>query len=129
LSIPGADRLVQEASAGVSQKNYGAAQQKLQDARQAYNQLSIFYQALTGAFLGIDAKVTEHLRQRALDTAQKRDSATFQLALVHRAQNQPELSVPLLAQIIQSQNPTSDLGKQAYEQLLELGFVDIPLGK
>jgi hypothetical protein len=55
-----------------------------------------------------------------------RDDATYQLALVHRAQNQPELAVPLLVQIVNSQNPTRDLGKKAYQQLFELGFVDAP---
>ena len=55
-----------------------------------------------------------------------RDEATYRLALVHRAQNKPELAVPLLIQIIRSQQPTRDLGKKAYQQLLELGFVDSP---
>lgn len=129
LSIQGGDRLVEEASEGVSKKNYPLAQQKLQDARQAFNQISNFYQDLSAAFVGINSKISDSLRQRAIETAQKRDNATFQLALVHRAQNQPELSVPLLIQVIQSQNPTTDLGKQAYQQLLELGFVDVPFSK
>jgi sorbitol-specific phosphotransferase system component IIA len=55
-----------------------------------------------------------------------RDTATYQLALLHRAKNQPELAVPLLIQIIRSQAPTRDLGKKAYQQLLELGFVTDP---
>jgi thioredoxin-like negative regulator of GroEL len=58
-----------------------------------------------------------------------RDEATYQLALVHRAQNQPELAVPLLIQILRSQSPTRDLGKKAYQQLFELGFVDSPYPK
>ena len=55
-----------------------------------------------------------------------RDEATYQLALIHRARQQPELSVPLLIQVIRSQNPTSELGKKSYQQLYELGFVDSP---
>ncbi|NES66576.1 MAG: hypothetical protein F6K24_15610, partial [Okeania sp. SIO2D1] len=77
-------------------------------------------------FSGIDNRLADDQRTKALDTAQMRDQATYQLALVHRAQNQPELAVPLLVQIISSQQPTRDLGKKAYQQLLELGFVDIP---
>jgi hypothetical protein len=61
-----------------------------------------------------------------LDAAQMRDEATYQLALAHRAQNQPELAVPLLTQVIRSQNPTRDLGKKSYNQLVELGFADVP---
>jgi hypothetical protein len=52
-----------------------------------------------------------------------RDLSTYQLALVHRAQNQPELAIPLLVQIVSSQSPTRDLGTKAYQQLAELGFI------
>lgn len=126
LSIQGGDRLVKDAEQAVSAQNYPLAAKKLQEARQVYNQLSNFYQELNSSFSGIDNRVSDSQRQKALLTAQKRDEATFQLALVHRAQNQPELAVPLLVQIIKSQNPTRDLGKKAYQQLFELGFVDSP---
>ena len=117
---------MQEATVAISSQNYPVAQKKLQDARQVFNQLSNFYQELASTFVGINSQVSESQRDRAIETAQLRDEATFQLALVHRAQNQPELSVPLLIQIIRSQNPTSELGKQAYQELFELGFVEIP---
>jgi hypothetical protein len=126
LSIEGGDRLMKEAEAAVSAQNYTLAAKKLQEARQVYNQLSNFYQELNSSFSGIDLRVSDSQRQKALLTAQKRDEATYQLALVHRAQNQPELAVPLLIQIVKSQNPTRDLGKKAYQQLFELGFVDTP---
>ncbi len=126
LSIEGGDRLMKDAEQAVSAQNYPLAAKKLQEARQVYNQLSNFYQELNSSFSGIDNRVSDSQRQKALSTAQKRDEATYQLALVHRAQNQPELAVPLLIQIVKSQNPTRDLGKKAYQQLLELGFVDAP---
>ncbi|MDH6090142.1 hypothetical protein [Umezakia ovalisporum] len=126
LSMAGGERLMQEADQAISAQNYSLAAKKLQDARQVYNQLSNFYQELNASFTGIDTKVSDSQRKKALETAQKRDEATYQLALVHRAQNQPELAVPLLVQIIKSQNPTRDLGKKAYQQLFELGFVDAP---
>ncbi len=126
LSVDGGKRLMAEASSAVSSQNYPEAAKKLQEARQVFNQLSNFYQELTASFSGIDNRVADGQRKKALETAQMRDEATYQLALVHRAQNQPELAVPLLVQIIKSQNPTRDLGKKAYQQLLELGFVDAP---
>jgi hypothetical protein len=126
LSLEGGERLMKEAEQAVAAQNYTLAAKKLQEARQVYNQLSNFYQDLNSSFSGIDNRVSDSQRQRALLTAQKRDEATYQLALVHRAQNQPELAVPLLVQIIKSQNPTRDLGKKAYQQLFELGFVDSP---
>jgi thioredoxin-like negative regulator of GroEL len=126
LSIEGGDRLMNDAAQAVANQNYPLAAKKLQEARQVYNQLSSFYQDLNSSFAGIDIRVSDSQRQRALATAQKRDEATYQLALVHRAQNQPELAVPLLVQIIKSQNPTRELGTKAYQQLFELGFVDAP---
>jgi hypothetical protein len=126
LSLQGGQRLMQEASSAVSSQNYALALKKLQEARQVYNQLSNFYQELAGSFSGIDNRISDVQRKKALETAQMRDEATYQLALVHRAQNQPELAVPLLVQIIRSQQPTRDLGKKAYQQLFELGFVDAP---
>lgn len=126
LTMAGAKRLMSEAEAAVSSQNYSVAAKKLQDARQAYNQLSNFYQTLTSSFLGIDNQVSDSQRKMALDAAQMRDNATYQLALVHRAQNQPGQAIPLLVEIISSQKPTRDLGQKAYQQLLEIGFVDTP---
>lgn len=124
LSVTGGQRLMTEASSAISSQDYPSAVKKLQEARQVFNQISNFYQQLATSFSGIDNRIADSQRKKALETAQMRDDATYQLALVHRAQNQPELAVPLLVQIINSQNPTRDLGKKAYQQLFELGFVD-----
>lgn len=126
LSLQGGQRLMEEASNAIGAENYDLASQKLQEARQVFNQLSNFYSQLAASFSGIDNRLADSQRTKALDTAQMRDRATYQLALVHRAQNQPELAVPLLVQIISSQQPTRELGQKAYQQLLELGFVDVP---
>ena len=126
LSLQGGQRLMKEADNAITSENYDLANQKLQEARQIFNQLSNFHSQLAASFSGIDNRLADGQRTKALETAQMRDQATYQLALVHRAQNQPELAVPLLVQIISSQQPTRDLGKKAYQQLLELGFVDIP---
>jgi hypothetical protein len=129
LSLQGGQRLMAEASGAVTAQNYVLAAKKLQEARQIYNQLSNFYQQLSSSFSGIDNRIYEAQRKKALDTAEMRDEATYQLALVHRAQNQPELAVPLLIQIVRSQNPTRALGQKAYQQLFELGFVESPYPK
>jgi hypothetical protein len=126
LSIDGGKRLMSDAESAANSKQYDVAVKKLQEARTVFNQLSNFYQELNSSFSGIDNRVADVQRKKALETAQMRDQATYSLALVHRAQNRNELAIPLLVQIIKSQNPTRDLGKKAYQQLLELGFVDAP---
>uniref|UniRef100_B8HLH0 Uncharacterized protein n=1 Tax=Cyanothece sp. (strain PCC 7425 / ATCC 29141) TaxID=395961 RepID=B8HLH0_CYAP4 len=125
-TIEGGKRLMADAASAIGAQNYSLAAKKLQDARLIMNQMSNFYQSLSASFLGIDNQASDSSRRKALETAQLRDQATYQLALVYRANNQPELAVPLLVEIIRSQNPTRDLGQKAYQQLLELGFVDIP---
>ncbi|WP_245927368.1 tetratricopeptide repeat protein [Aphanothece hegewaldii] len=126
LNFQGAQQIMQDATNAINAGKYDSAVDKLQQARRVFNQLSNFHLQLANSFSGIDNKIVEAQRQNALQTGQMRDEATYQLALVHRAQNKPELAVPLLIQVIQSQNPTSELGKKSYQQLYELGFVSAP---
>jgi hypothetical protein len=126
LSMQGAQKLMKEAEEAISGEKYGVAADKLQQARKVFNQLSNFYLQLANSFSGIDPKIAEEQKGNALKTGQLRDEATYQLALVHRAENKPELAVPLLIQVLKSQNPTSELGRKSYQQLYELGFVNQP---
>jgi len=126
LSVAGGKRLMTEANAAVSQEQYAVAQEKLQQARKVFNQLSNFHLQLANSLSGISTPLFEEQRLAALETGQLRDEATYRLALVHRAKNEAELAVPLLIQIIRSQNPTTDLGRKSYQQLYELGFVNSP---
>ena len=127
LSLQGGQRLVEEANTAINAAKYDVAVDKLNQARRIFNQLSNYHLQLANSFSGIDPKVFDSQRQSALNTGQMRDEATYKLALVHRAQNQPELAVPLLIQVIQSQNPTSELGQKSYQQLYEMGFVSTPI--
>ncbi|MGB0564276.1 MAG: hypothetical protein ACPGVO_21120 [Spirulinaceae cyanobacterium] len=124
ISMTGGQRLLTASEAAIDRGDYSSAAESLQQARQVFNQLSNFHQQLAQSFSGIKPNVAREQRQKAQESAELRDSATYQLALVHRFQQQPELSVPLLIQIVRSQNPTSGLGRQAYQQLVELGFAD-----
>lgn len=126
LSLQGGQKLMAEASAAIDKQDYDVAVDKLQAARQVFNQLSNFYLQLSESFSGIENRIAQEQRDKALETGQLRDEATYQLALVHRAQEKPELSVPLLIQVIRSQNPTSELGTKSYQQLFEIGFVEDP---
>lgn len=126
FSIPAGKRLMSEAESAYGSQNFSVAASKLQDARQIMNQLSNFYSTLTSSFLGVDRRVSESHRRKALETAQLRDQSTYQLALVYRAQNKPEKAIPLLIEIIRSQNPSRDLGQKSYQQLVELGFSEVP---
>jgi sorbitol-specific phosphotransferase system component IIA len=126
VSLAGGTNLMADAEKAVAAGNYALAQTKLKESRNLFNQVSNFYQDLSAVFAGIDTPISNNSRDKAVEAAQKRDDSTFQLALVHRALNQPEMSVPLLVQVLKSQQATRALGKKAYAQLVELGFSDIP---
>jgi tetratricopeptide (TPR) repeat protein len=126
LSISGGEALMAEAEDAIADQNYALATEKLEEAREKFNQLSNYYQELAQMFLGVDTQLHQSNREKALETAQLRDQTSYQLALVYRAQNQPDQAVPLLMEILRSQQPTRELGQQAYQQLFELGFVDEP---
>lgn len=126
LSLQGGERLMEEANEAVEVEDYQLAEEKLLSARQVFNQLSNFHQQLAASFQGIDGRIADEQRRQALQSAQMRDEATYRLALVHRAKQEPELAVPLLIQVVRSQNPTTELGQKAYQQLFELGFVESP---
>ena len=118
-----------EANDAVGEERYDIALEKLQQARKVFNQLSNFHLQLANSLSGISTPLFEEQRLAALETGQLRDEATYRLALVHRAKNEPELAVPLLVQIIRSQNTTTDLGRKSYQQLYELGFVASPFSE
>ena len=126
LSISQGQALMSEAEAAIAAQDYDLAADNLTEARQTFNQLSNYYQELAQMFLGIDTQLHQSHREKALETAQLRDQSSYQLALVYRAQGRPAQALPLLMEILRSQQPTRELGQQAYQQLFELGFVDEP---
>ena len=126
FSIEAATKVMTEAEAAIAKQDYTTAEAKLKTARETLNQISSYYQELAQMFVGVDTLIQRSHREKALEAAQLRDKATYQLALVYRAKNQPELAVPLLMEILRSQQPTRELGQRAYQQLFELGFVSEP---
>lgn len=126
LSLESANQLRAEAEASIGKQDYATAEAKLKTARETLNQISVYYQDLAQMFVGVDTSIHRSHREQALQAAQLRDDVSYQLALVYRAKNQPDLAVPLLMEILSSQQPTRELGQKAYQQLFELGFVSAP---
>ncbi|MEM6520756.1 MAG: hypothetical protein AAF722_15655 [Cyanobacteria bacterium P01_C01_bin.70] len=126
FSVPYADQLVVEGEAAVAGQDYTMAIAKFNEARELYDQLSLYYSELAEMFFGVDTRQNRSNREKAIEAAQKRDETTYQLALIHRSQDQPEEAIPLFMEVLRSQQPTRDLGEQAYQQLFEMGFVEAP---
>jgi thioredoxin-like negative regulator of GroEL len=126
LSALRAEQLAAEANAAIQAQNYDRAIELLQQVFNAYNQRSNYHQDLSRAFAGIQNRISEEQRELARVAAQARDQAAYDLAVVYRAAGRPEEAVGWLIQVIKSQTPTRELGTQAYQQLLEIGFVSTP---
>lgn len=126
IGIKAAELLMADAERAYAAGDYATAVEQLQTARETLNTASGYYQSLFTTFTGIDSRISSEVRQQALEAAQLRDEASLKQALAYQAQQQPTLAVPLLVEVLSSQNPTRDLGKQAYDQLLEIGFVAQP---
>jgi len=126
LSFQRGEQLSREAEAALQAQNYDQAIALLKAAFDAYNQRSNYHQQLSRSFAGIQNQISESQRNLARDAAELRDKSSYDLAIVYRAANRPEEAVGQLVQVIASQGPTRELGRLAYQQLLELGFVDTP---
>ena len=126
LSLLRAEELLQEAQSATQAQDFDTAIGLLEQAFEAFNQRSNFYQALSRSFAGIDNRLSDVLREQAREAAQSRDQTSFELGVVYRAANRPEEAVSQMVQVISSQGPTRELGTSAYNQLYELGFVDTP---
>lgn len=126
IGIAAGQALMRQAEGAIASQNYAQAATDLVAARKALNDVSTYYQNIAGVFVGVDSRVNRGLRDLAVEAAQVRDEASYQLAVVYRAQGSPDLAVPLLVEVLQSQQPTRPLGQQAYQQLYELGFVEVP---
>jgi tetratricopeptide (TPR) repeat protein len=124
-SIPKGKSLMAAAETAISAQDYSKAATNLVEARQLLLELTELYKQLNDSFRGIDNRTSRQHREKALEAATLRDEATYRLAVVYRAQNRPDQAIPLLIEVVGSQ-PTRELGKKSYQQLLELGFVDTP---
>ena len=123
LSLGRAESLMVQARAATDAQDYDTAADLLQEAFNAFNTRSNYYQEISRSFAGINNRISDTLRTQARDAAQLRDEASFELAIVYRAAGKADEAVAQLVQVISSQGPTRDLGTRAYNQLFELGFV------
>lgn len=110
----------------VSAGNLAEARRLYDQARDASRRLLGFYRDLSGSFRGLDARIPREMDEKGRETLNLLVEANLRLAALFRRQNQPEVAVPLLVEVVKSMTPTSEPGRKAYQQLVELGFVSTP---
>ena len=104
--------------------NYEKAKDSYDKARNLAKQLSGFYRDLNGSYRGLDARIPREMEIKGRQTLKIWSESNAKLASLYKSKNQPEVAVPLLVEIIKIMSASSPEGKSAYNDLIELGFVE-----
>ena len=126
LNIGVVSNFMKEAEVSINTGNSDEAVEKLKKARTVCNLLLTYYRDLNGSFRGIDALIPREMSKKNRNVQQLLAKVNMQLATIHRTKGEPELAVPLLVDVVKLLTPVKPLGAEAYQQLVELGFVDTP---
>ena len=108
----------------VKNGDFEKAKQTYDKARNLARQLAGFYRDLNASFKGLDARIPLEMDQKGRKSIKVWAQSNSRLASLYKRKKQPEVAVPLLVEIIRLMTPNSPEGKEAYQNLLQLGFVD-----
>ena len=124
LSINNVKAFLKEGDNLVESGNFEKAKETYDKARNLARQLSGFYRDLNGSFKGLDARIPLEMDKKGRQSIKIWAKSNSRLAALYKLKKQPEVAVPLFIEIIRLMSPNSVEGKEAYENLLQLGFVD-----
>ena len=106
--------------------DFEKAKKKLDKARDMSKLLLSFYGDLSSSFKGVDARIPREMDSNSRKVLVLLSEANLKLAALFRKTNRSGLAVPLLVEVVRVSSPANINGQQAYQELLELGFVDTP---
>ena len=106
--------------------NFEKAKDSYDRARNLAKQLSSFYRDLNSSFRGVDARIPREMDSKGRESIRIWAESNARLAALYIRKKQPEVAVPLFVEIIRLMSPTSLEGKEAYKNLIEIGFVETP---
>ena len=108
----------------ISNGDFEKAKENYDVARDLAKQLSGFYRDLNGSFRGLDARIPLEMEKKGRESIKAWAESNGRLAALYTRKQQPEVAVPLLVEIIRLMSPNSPQGKEAYDNLIQLGFVN-----
>ena len=126
LSINSVINLLEEGDLYINAGDFDKAKEAYDNARNLAQQLTGFYRDLNGAFRGLDARIPKEMEEKGREALKIWAEANARLVALYIRKNEHEVAVPLLIEIIKLMSPTSSEAQYAYNQLLELGFVETP---
>ena len=124
LSISNVEYFIEEGDKYIKNGDFEKAKDFYLDARKLAKQLASFYSDLNSSFKGIDARIPNEMQRKGKQTLQILAESNERLASLYIKTAKPEVAVPLLVETIRIMSPNSKEGKEAYERLILLGFVD-----
>jgi len=124
LSISNVEYFIKEGDKYIKNGDFEKAKDFYLDARKLAKQLASFYSDLNSSFKGIDARIPNEMQRKGKQTLQILAKSNERLAFLYIKTEKPEVAVPLLVETIRIMSPNSQEGKEAYETLIQLGFVE-----
>ncbi len=124
LSVSNVEYFIKQGDEYIKNGDIDKAKDFYLDARKLAKQLASFYSDLNSSFKGIDARIPNEMQSKGKQSLQILAESNERLATLYIKSEQPEVAVPLLVENIRIMSPNSREGKEAYERLVELGFVD-----
>ena len=124
LSISNVEFFIKEGDKYIKNGDFEKAKDFYLDARKLAKQLASFYSDLNSSFKGVDARIPNEMQRKGKQTLQILAESNERLASLYIKTEKPEVAVPLLVETIRIMSPDSPEGKEAYEKLIQLGFVE-----
>tara|TARA_B100000073_G_scaffold333716_1_gene325454 strand:+ start:169 stop:687 length:519 start_codon:yes stop_codon:yes gene_type:complete len=124
LSVNNVRKFIDQGDEYVNSGKFEKAKDSYDKGRDLAKQLSSFYRDLNGSFRGLDARIPAEMDKKGRQSIKIWADSNARLAALYKRKNQHEVAVPLLVEIIRLMSPTSPEGKSAYNELVELGFVE-----
>ena len=124
LSISNVEYFIKQGDKYIEEGDFEQAKNSYLDARKLAKQLASFYADLNSSFKGVDARIPNEMQTKGKKTLQIQAESNERLASLYIKTEKPEVAVPLLVEIIRIMSPNSSECKEAYERLIQLGFVE-----
>ena len=124
LSISNVEYFIKQGDKYINNGDFEKAKDSYLDARKLAKQLASFYSDLNSSFKGVDSRIPNEMQKKGKRTLQILAECNERLASMYIKTEKPEVAVPLLVETIRIMSPNSPEGKEAYETLIQLGFVE-----
>jgi len=126
FSIANVENFLMEGDLLIKTGEIEKAKESFDKARKLAKKLASFYGDLNSSFIGLDARIPREMSEKGKKSLKVWAKSNARLAAVYKSKKQPEVAVPLLVEIIRLMSPKSLEGKEAYKDLIQLGFVQTP---